>query len=153
MRKLQQLTTFLKTQLNLEKPLVTSFADKGSLDRSTRDLGHGIELGRWRYDAVIQIEEFSGNADVLLLLILGWLEDNDPDRDELDLADPEIDVSEIDDRTSDVDIAVEFEEGLQIVPDDNGPIPYNGRKWRVAEVPIDVAEELESLESKPDATE
>lgn len=153
MRKLQQLTAYLEEHAGLKREQVQSFADRGELIPTGSDLGHGVELGRFKYDALIQIENYSGDADVLLLLILAWVSERDTDRDEDGLADPEMDVSVNDHSSADIDIAIEFEEGLQIVPDDNGPIPYNGRKWRVAEVPIDVAEELESLERKPDATE
>jgi hypothetical protein len=37
------------------------------------------------------------------------------------------------------------------VPDENGSIPFNGKRWRVADVPIDVAEELAGFDGKAHA--
>ncbi|SHJ71998.1 phage tail protein (plasmid) [Halodesulfovibrio aestuarii] len=153
MRKLQQLTAYLEEHAGLDREQVQSFADRGELYPTGSDLGHGVELGRFKYDALIQIENYSGDADVLLLLILAWISEHDTNRDEDGLADPETDISLNDQDTADIDIAVEFEEGLQIVPDENGPIPFDGRQWRVSDVPIDVAEELENLEPQGDVAE
>ena len=152
MRKLQALTTFLMERLSLSREQVLSMADKGETTPTGRDLGHGVELGVFKYDALIQIECFSGNSDELLLLVMAWLHDNDKERDYAELADPEVDATLNDDFTADVDIAVEFEEALQIVPDENGNIPFNGTMYRVAEVPITVAENLDAFDGNASST-
>lgn len=147
MRKLQALTAYIMEVTDLPRENVQSFADKGELTPTGRDLGHGIELGVFKYDAVIQIENYPGDGHAMLALLLGWLCDHDPDRELNELAEPEVDADLNDDRTVDLEIAVEFEEPLCLVPDDDGEIRFNGRRWRVVgDVPVDVAEELASLD-------
>lgn len=148
MKKLTALTSFLLQAANLTKEQVLSVADRGETIPTGRDLGHGVELGVFKYDALIQVEAFNGSSSELLLLVMGWLHDHDKDRDHAGLADPEVDASLNDDFTADVDLAIEFEEPLQMVPDEQGAILFNGRKWRVADVPIDVAEELAGMDGK-----
>ncbi|KAF1074521.1 phage tail protein [Halodesulfovibrio sp. MK-HDV] len=148
MKKLTALTSFLLQAANLTKEQVLSVADRGETIPTGRDLGHGVELGVFKYDALIQVEAFNGSSSELLLLVMSWLHDHDKDRDHVGLADPEVDASLNDDFTADVDLAIEFEEPLQMVPDEQGPILFNGRKWRVADVPVDVAEELAGMDGK-----
>lgn len=150
MRKLTALTSFLLQAANLTKEQVLSVADRGQTVPTGRDLGHGVELGVFKYDALIQVEAFNGSSSELLLLVMGWLHDHDEDREHIGLADPEVDASLNDDFTADVDLAIEFEESLQMVPDENGAILFNGRRWRVADVPVDVAEELASMDGRAD---
>ncbi|MCT4627968.1 phage tail protein [Halodesulfovibrio sp.] len=71
-----------------------------------------MELGVFKYDALIQVEAFNGSSSVLLLLVMGWLHDHDKECDHTGLADPEVDASLNDDFTADVDLAIEFEEPL-----------------------------------------
>ncbi|WP_027361104.1 phage tail protein [Halodesulfovibrio aestuarii] len=151
MRKLTALTSYLLQTAGITKEQVLSVADRGETIPTGRDLGHGVELGVFKYDALIQVEDFNGNSSELLLLVMGWLHDNDKDRDHAGLADPEVDASLNDDFTADVDLAIEFEEPLQIVPDEQGSILFNGRRWRVADVPIDVAEELAGMDGTANA--
>ena len=151
MRRLQALCTHLQQVTGLHRERFFAFADQGVLIPTGKDLGNGVEVGRFKYDAVIQIERYPGDAYHLLALVSAWLADNDPDRNDLDLADPEVDISLNDDRTADVDLAVEFEEALEIVPMDGGPIAFAGRTWAVADAPVDVAEAVEGMDGEADA--
>ena len=146
MRMLQALATYLQEKTGLPREKFTAFADQGELLLSGRDLGLGIEIGRVRYDAVIQIDGYPGDGVLLLAVIMAWLSDNDADRDGLGLRDPEIDVTLNPDGSADVDLAVEFLEAVEIVPDEGGQIEHAGRTWRVQTVPVDVAEDLENFE-------
>lgn len=152
MRKLQALTKALQTA-GAASDATHAFADRGVLMPTGRDLGHGIEIGRFRYDAVIQLERYPDDAYALLAFVTAWLQEHDPDRESQGLGDPDVDVSLDDDRTADVELSVEFEEALELVPDESGPIEFNGQRWRVAEVPIDVADGLESMDGRADAHE
>lgn len=142
MRKLQALTKFLRNGLNLRRESINSFADQCPLTPAVKDLGHGLQLGIFKYQAVVSIEDFKGDASLLLALVLAWLEDNDPERDHAALPDPEVDVAELDNKHFDVELAIEFEEALEIVPDEDGPLTFRGKQWRIASVEIDVAEEF-----------
>lgn len=146
MRKLQALVAFLCQQTGIRREQVHAFVDQGVNRPTGKDLGHGVEIGRFRYDAVLQCERVPVECSELLLsLIISWLSDNDPERESFELSDPDVDVTINDMRTCDVDITVEFDEGLQIVPDPTGSIPFNGMMWRVANVPVDVAEALDDF--------
>ena len=92
-----------------------------------------------KYD-VIDIERSDYDGIALLALVSGWLQSHDPDRDGLE--DPEVNAAVNDLSTTDVQIAVEFQERIEIVPDEGGPITFAGRRWRVAPVPVDVAERV-----------
>lgn len=151
MRHLSALAGHLQQVTGLHRERFFAFADQGVLIPTGKDLGeNGVEVGRFKYDAVIQIERYPGDAYHLLALVSAWLTDNDPDRNDLELADPEVDISVNDDRTADVDLSVEFEESLSIIPDDDGPIRFNGRMWAVADVPVDVAEQVGGMDGETD---
>jgi hypothetical protein len=147
MEKLKQLAKHIESLPGIARDQMEAFADLGKLVPTGRDLGNGLEVGRFRYDAVISIERCPARIAALLLSsLLVWLAVNDPDRELHELADPDIDVTLEDEQTVFVQLTVEFNEALAIVEDPAGLIAYDGRQWSVAEVPIDVAEILDSME-------
>jgi hypothetical protein len=150
MRLLRALTSALQNAGACGRAL-HSFVDQGVIVPVGSDLGHGIVVGRIKYDAVIQIEGYKDDGILFVAFVTAWLQDNDPDRDRLGLADPEVDITLEGRGTADIDLSIEFDEPLELVPDEAGPISYNGRRWRVADVPIDVAESLDDMEGSADA--
>ncbi|MBU0969672.1 MAG: phage tail protein [Proteobacteria bacterium] len=149
MRKLSNLAKHIEALPGISRDQMEAFADLGKLCPSGKDLGNGLEIGRFKYDAVISIERCPARLATLLLAVLVvWLTENDPDRDLLGLGDPDIDVTLEDEQTVFVQITVEFDESLSIVPDKDGPITWDGKQWRVDEVPVDVAEDLEKMENR-----
>lgn len=149
MRKLQSLVLGLM-KMGVPREKIKAFADKGYLIPVFRDLGNGYLIAVFKYDGVIDLENFNLSPFELLAWLNCWLAENDKNREALELTSPEINATLNDDWTSDVEITVEFEEDVQIVPDENGPIPYLGRNWKVADVPIDVATDLENMEGESD---
>lgn len=150
MRKLQALTKALRAA-DVSDDTLHSYVDQGELLPITKDLGHGYQVGIFKYQAVIQIDRYKGGANELLSFLTAWLQMNDPQREDQGLKDPDVDTELNDNDTAFVDIGIDFEEPLKIVPDENGPIDYLGGKYRVADVPIDVAEELDSMEGGANA--
>ncbi|EPR43132.1 P2 phage tail completion R family protein [Desulfovibrio sp. X2] len=154
MRKIAALVAHLEAATGIKREQIHAYADKGNLSPSGRHLGFGgpdgtieqIEIGVWKYDAVIQIERYAGDGPALLAIILGWLEDNDADRE--GLLDPEVDVELNDNLTCDFELACEFEEFISVVADEAGPGPiaFNGKRWRVAEPDITAADSLAGME-------
>jgi len=131
-----------------------SAVDQGAYILTGKDLGIGIEIARLKYDALIRIDNLPDrDAYALLAFIPAWLAEKDPGREAVGLSDPDIDVSLNGDGTSDVELVIEFEEGLQLVPDDAGPIRFDGRMWAVADVPIDVAEGVDKVAKQEDGDE
>lgn len=149
MRKLSDLAKHIEALPGIARDQMEAFADLGKLCPSGKDLGKGLEIGRFKYDAVISIERCPATlATLLLSVLLIWLAVNDPDRDLLELGDPDIDVTLEDEQTVSVQISVEFDESLSIVEDPEGPITWDGKQWRVDEVPVDVAQTLDKLEDR-----
>ena len=151
MRKLTAISKHLQQVTGMQRERFFAFADQGTLLPTGRNLGNGVEVGIFKYDAVIQIERYPGDAYHLLAVIAAWLADNDPDRDDAGLVDPDIDISLNDDETADVDLSIEFEERIEIVPQDGGVIAFNGRSWAVVDVPVDVAEAVDDMDGEADA--
>ncbi|WP_300674099.1 phage tail protein [Desulfoluna sp.] len=148
MKKLSALAAHLLALPGITRDQMTAFADQGKLSLTGKDLGHGLEVGRFRYDAVISIDRCpSSIAELLLSFLVVWLAKNDVERFVQGLADPDVDVSLSDDNTVDVEISVEFDEALVIVPDPEGPLAFEGAQWRVDDAGINVAESLAGLEA------
>lgn len=90
--------------------------------------------------SVFQIDRCPAKVAPLLLAgLVVWLSENAPNRDERDLDDPDVDVTLGDDQTVFVQITVEFNEPVAIVPDESGLIEWEGQTWGVADVPVYVA--------------
>ena len=94
MNKLRALTTYL-IGLNLVLPeQIDSWAEQVNLDLIWKDTTEGLHMGDMRYRAVLVIERFAGNPALLMALLGGWLESNDPDRDD-DLPAPSFAVDQV----------------------------------------------------------
>jgi len=149
MQKLNSLAQHLESLPGIARDQMEAFADLGKLCPCCKDLGNGLEIGRFKYDAVISIERCPGTlASLLLAVLLVWLAENDPDRDLLNLEDPDIDVTLEDEQTVFVQISVKFDEALSIVPDPNGLITWDDKQWRIDDVPVDLAQNLDRLEQR-----
>ena len=147
MKLLMALAAHFETLPGIARDQMEAFADLGKLVPTGKDMGNGLEIGRFKYDAVISIERCPARlASLLLSVLLVWLATNDPDRDLRDLPDPDVDVALEDEQTVSVEISVQFDEGLAIVEDATGPIVWNGKRWQVDDVGIDIAEALERME-------
>ncbi|MCF8093694.1 MAG: phage tail protein [Desulfotignum sp.] len=149
MQKLSALSAHIAALPGIARDNMESFADLGKLVPTGKDLGNGLEIGRFRYDAVIGIEQCpAALASLLLSSVMVWLAANDPDRDLLGLTDPEVDVTIYDEQHVFVQLNVEFDEALSLVPDPAGDILWDEQRWRVSDIGIDVAETLEKLDKK-----
>ncbi len=76
---------------------------------------------------------------LLFSLMAAWLDDTDRELfDELGIneADPEWDVSVDSEETATVLVSVPMVEELVLIPDENGPIPWQGQRWRLADPEI-----------------
>lgn len=120
---------------------------------SPEDRGNGYNLGHVRYTAVFSFEGFpfrkTDPASVMANVAV-WLCDNDPSRDECDLDDPTFDVEPESEDTAIMTFELEFSETMMLLPDDNGDVLWNERRWSLAPYDIWIAEEAEILE-KDDA--
>ncbi|WP_430469021.1 phage tail protein [Vibrio alginolyticus] len=69
--------------------------------------------------------------------------DNDSDRFRIeDLDDPYVDVVLEDEKNAEVLVSVMFEEPVKVAADPDGPIYWNGQRWKIEEYEIWQAERL-----------
>lgn len=157
MRKLAALAAHILAVTGIPPEQVYAFADQGDLYPMGRDLGpwrpepgeegkplRQTELGIFRYDAVIQIERYPGDGTAFAAMVAAWLAETDPVRD--GLADPSLNIElNLRGGDADVEIAVEFEERLAAVEDENGDIPFDGTRWRMTEPAITPVTALDAI--------
>ena len=147
--QLQQLTEFLQTSLQgaIHTNNIDAWQERGTLHVIGDDRGqHGYAIAKWKYTAVIAIEKFPHrrvNPYNLLALISAFLIDSDWERGNFGLDDPaiEIDVVSSDDATIMID--VQLIDDIELIPDDNGPILFNGARYHVSLAPISIAEDVD----------
>ena len=116
-RSLKELTTYLLSLQLIDPDGYDSWAAESKPEwvGSPQRLSSGARLlSRNRYKAVISIEGFSSNADLLINQILLWLTNRDHDFD--DLGYPELDVELLDDDKADIEISIWFEDGCYATP-------------------------------------
>lgn len=144
MSQLDALTTFV-TQ-NLPKRVMQgfdSFMDEISFISAQRDLGEGqYQLAVMQFDAVLSWDRWpyrECDPRNLCALLLVWLteQDEQPFMDAgLDRELPALDVDVDDQGTAIVVVSIKLAESLAIIEDDNGIIPFDGKKWRLTEPEI-----------------
>lgn len=151
MRKFTALTEHLVAFTGLPPENFKAWADLGSPEPTGRHLGvlrgengepgrEQVEVCIWIYNGVIQIERFPGQGTLLVAEVMAWIQDNDMERDQTNLAPPEINIEGNDAFTCDIEISIDFEERLVILEDPQGRISFNGKKWNLAEPEIVPAE-------------
>lgn len=147
--KLQQLCDYLCQGMNpYVKPNdIDGWQGGGQLMINTEDLGlNGCLLAKWKYDAVIEIERLPHrkvNPYNLLGMIAVWLIEEDADRDDYGLSDPDLDITVISKDHAQVTIELDLIDDIELVPDEQGPIRYLGERYRISLVPINIAESAE----------
>ncbi|PKG57749.1 hypothetical protein CXF82_08130 [Shewanella sp. GutDb-MelDb] len=148
--QLQQLTEFLLASL---KPVIKAndidaWQERGTLILSGEDKGQeGYQVAKWKHSAVIALENFPHrkiNPYNLFAMVSAYLIDSDWPRDEYGLEDPEIDIDVVSKDSATVLIEVQLMDDIDLIPDDNGPVQFNGGRYRVSLVPINIADSIET---------
>ncbi|MGY5721257.1 phage tail protein [bacterium 19MO03SA05] len=120
-----------------------------SLRLNPKNMGHGMDLMYQKYKAEFYLDRFpfkKYDPAVLFANVGAWLLDNDDERNySNELSDPDIDVVIEDENSAEVLIIIEFEEAVKVIEDENGPIYWRGKNWRIAEYEIWVAETLRDV--------
>lgn len=127
---------------------IDAWQTDGRLHIIQDDMGKGINIAKWQYNAVIAIERLPHlkfNPYIILAILAAWLADNEWPQDEFDLSDPTIDIDIISEDHAQMMINIELIEDLQIIEDVNGLIPYLGKKYRLENVPINWAEQVQII--------
>ncbi|WP_060538521.1 phage tail protein [Pseudomonas sp. NBRC 111125] len=141
MIKLQALTRYLiERQLVLAEQL-DSWTDQVQMDLVWKPGEKGMHMGDMQYSATIVIERFADQPVRLFALVGSWLEQNDPDRE--DLPSVTFEVTMLDNDLADVDIKVQFIEPQHLVEDPEGEFEVLDRTWTLAPYDLWVAEDGE----------
>lgn len=147
--QLQQLTDFLKLSLS---PIVKAndldaWQEGGTLILNGEDKGNdGYQVAKWKHNAVIALERFPHrriNPYNLLALLAAFLIDSNWNRDEYGLDDPQLDIDIISKDHATVLIEVQLMDDIELLPDNNGPVLFNGERYRVSLVPLNIAETVD----------
>lgn len=136
LEKMQQLASFLRERNLFAAEQFDYWMENGTAEYAAKNLGPGVVVCRFRYDAVLSVERYSNDADLFLALLCTWLMDNDCARDHDDLPMPDIDVTTLDDHCVDIEVRVPFIEDITLVRDDDGNVPFSGERWRLDGVTV-----------------
>ena len=121
-----------------------SWVDNPNMETSGKDLGNGGIVVCWHsYDAVFYIAKYlhkKHSAQTLYAHVATWLMQNDTERWDQKNAAIGFDVQIIDRFAVEITITIDFAESIEAVQDDNGPIYYDGKFWRVDDAETLIAE-------------
>ncbi|CAM2738074.1 phage tail protein [Pseudoalteromonas distincta] len=147
--QLQQLTDFLNISLKgaIHTNNIDAWQERGTLIISGEDKGQeGYAVAKWKHTAVIAIEKFPHrkvNPYNLLAMVGAFLIDSEWPRDEYGLDDPEIDIDVVSKDNATVLIDVQLIDDIELIPDENGPVLFNGARYYVSLAPISIAEDVD----------
>lgn len=153
--KLQALTKYLLDGNICGSEQFDSIIESAQLDLSSMSKGNGIIIGYFVYEATLFIERYSQPPALLLAHLSSWLQTYDDERESLNLPSPSIDIENPTTKTADVEINISFSEAIEMIPNDDGEIKFNGINWSIAPAPIDIANEVavgDSQERETDAS-
>ncbi|MCX8587289.1 MULTISPECIES: phage tail protein [unclassified Gilliamella] len=146
MSLINELTKFLKDNLPADVyrgQKFTSFMDNLEIDRVfkqiTKKPTEQLLCAKLKYDAVITFDEFPYRVFdpcLVFALVMCWLESKNCSDAQFDSVNPDIDVSENDEQTAYLMISVPLIECITLIEDENGAIPYKGRRYRLGETSI-----------------
>lgn len=147
--KLEHLTDFITNALKnaVLENRIDAWQENATLIPNGECRGNGgIRIAHWQYSAVVHIEGFPHHQidpRYLLAAIGCWLSEHDPNRQDFELSDPSLSIDVLDDGTVDVALEIDLIECIEMIPDENGLIEFNGETYRVETTGIDWAESME----------
>ena len=143
MIKLRALTTFLLERRLVLQEQLDSWTEQVDLQLIWKPSEAGLHMADMRYRAVIVLERFAEHPARLMALVGSWLENNDPERDEL--PSPAFAVAMLDNDLADVEIALEFVEPQHLAEDPAGEIIAFGKTWAIVPFDLWIAEQGEVI--------
>lgn len=121
----------------------SSFMDDLEIDRVfklvTKHPTEQLLCAKLKYDAVITFDEFPYRVYdpcLVFALVMCWLESKNRDDTQFDNVNPDIDVSENDEQTAYLMISVSLSEDITLIEDENGTIPYQGKRYKLGETNV-----------------
>lgn len=132
---------------NIAKRLQTEMVEL-ELILGAKNQGHGHDLFTQIYEAEFYFDRFpfsQYSPATLFAQFVAWLMDYDEEREDQMVPDPEVSITMQSETEAIVVVTVPFEEPVKIIEDENGDVTWRGKKWRVDDYPIDVAENLKQV--------
>lgn len=148
--KLRDLKAFITTCVGDKiAKRMTAEMQEVQLILAPKNMGHGLDLMTQRYKAEFYFDRFpfkEYDPAVLFANVAAWLMDNDDEREyQPELGDPEVDVVLEDQNAAEIIIEVMFEEPVKVIEDENGPIYWSDKRYRIEEYEVWVANKLRQV--------
>ncbi|MGB0894028.1 MAG: phage tail protein [Parashewanella sp.] len=146
--QLELLVDHITENLGLCESDIEAWQESGKLMLDGTDKGKGVNIAKWRHTAAITLYKFpyqSVEPYNLLAMIAAYLPelDEDGERQLYELNDPDLEIDPDGHDSAMISIQLELLDNLEIVPDENGLIVYNGKRYRLDKVPVYFAENVE----------
>lgn len=158
MSQLESLTAFISDNLPPEAmQMFSSSMDDCELVRNAKGLGNGQRrIGVLTYSARLSWDNFPFrrySPGLVYALVIAWMNEYANElRDELKLAEPTVDPEFDDEGSCILDVVVGLADPLIIREQEDGPIPYGGKRWEIVNPEIWVAEEIEIIPKRESAS-
>lgn len=144
MNKLRALNDYLKGR-NLVRPeQFDSWVTDATQELLWKPDENGMYMGDMTYTGHISLDDFSGSPSRLTALLGSWLETHD-DRDGLPPPAMQIEVTDLAQDLSDVQISIQFVEEQYLSEDPEGEIEAFGKRWSPVPYELWVAEQGEVI--------
>lgn len=102
--------------------------------------GNGLNVCDFSYDAIYRFENLKSKPEKMIVLLTFWLMENDDNRSDFDLHDPDFEPESHGRGKVDLEITVKFRETLSLVEDDQGEFVYKATRYRIDYPEVDVAD-------------
>ncbi len=113
-----------------------------------KNQGHGYDMFNQLYEAEFYFERFpfkDYDPAVLFANVLAWLMDNDKERVDNDVPEPDVTVTVTGDNDAILVVTVPFEEPVKVVEDPEGPIYWKGKQYSIEQYEIWTATKLRDV--------
>lgn len=132
--KIEALHQFFLDQKLCSSEQLDSWIDDGQLEPGNKKTANGFKVCDYKYQAIFTIDRYNQLPDKLMALLAVWLMDVDAERydDDQNLPAPSVDVEVVESDVAHIEIEIEFIEGVHLIEDPDGDIPFNGALWVVA---------------------
>lgn len=154
MNQLESLTAFITENLPSDAmQFFMSSQEDAQLIRSQKALGNDqIRMGVMTYTGVIAWDNFpfrKYSPGLVYALVMAWLEEHaDPLREEFRPEDVNVDPQFNDEDSCLLDITVGLADPLIIQVQEDGPVPYRGKRWTLVNPEIWTAETMDLFVSR-----
>lgn len=151
MSQLESLTAFITANLPPDAmQMFSSSMEDCELVRNAKALGNNQRrIGVLTYSARLSWDNFPFrrySPGLVYALVIAWVNEHGNElRNEMKLAEPTVDPEFDDEGSCILDVVVGLADPLIICEQENGPIPYGGKRWDIVNPEIWIAEEIDII--------